>query len=493
MNIDTPGCSRTSNAVVIGGGIAGLLAARVLVDHFEEVTLIERDQLPTRPERRPGTPQGAHQHVLLLRGLQIVERLFPGFRQEAIAMGAPVIDMAADVAWLSAAGWGVRFPSDLKMLAASRELIEWVLRRRLAAIGAITNSQGMRVTGLVRQGDRIAAVRVQPRGSASSEHTISANLIVDASGRQSALPDWLAAIGYARPRETVIDGQLGYASRVYRMPVTRNFRWRGAYVQPAPPTHTRGGVVFPQEDNRWHVTLAGMGGDYPPTDETAFLDFARSLRDPILYEAIRSAEPLTPIAGYRATQNRLRHYERINPWPKGLVALGDAVCAFNPVYAQGMTTAALAVDALDRTLTESAARRRGSPREDAGRTFQRRLARLNVNPWRMATGEDLRIPQTTGGSAGTGDRMMHRYIDRIIQLTTVRPDVRLAFLRTMHMLDGPGALFAPRVIGAVVSEFRRRSSRRIGRSWFKPWPLSVPDRPRESGALQKAKGSMEQS
>jgi 2-polyprenyl-6-methoxyphenol hydroxylase-like FAD-dependent oxidoreductase len=75
---------------------------------------------------------------------------------------------------------------------------------------------------------------------------------------------------------------------------------------------------------------------------------------------------LTPIAGYRTTQNRLRHYDEVNPWPKGLIVLGDAVCAFNPVYAQGMTTAALAVDTLDRTLTDSATRSSRSPQKDVG-------------------------------------------------------------------------------------------------------------------------------
>jgi len=444
--------SPSTHAVVIGGGIAGLLASRVLADRFAHVTIVERDRLPASPLRRPGTPQAAHQHVLLQRGLRIVERRFPGFQREAEDAGAPVIDMAADVAWLTSAGWGVRFSSDLKMLGASRELLEWLLRRRIASIPSIAIESSMEVAGLTIDSNRVAGVRLRARDSGSADRHVRADFVVDASGRYSRLPDWLAVHGYERPRETVIDGLLGYASRVYRVPADR-FAWRGAYVQPAPPHHTRGGVLFPHEGDRWHLTLAGIGGDYPPTDEASFIEFARSLRSPILYDAIRDAEPLTPIAGYRATENRMRHYEAMTRWPEGVIAIGDAVCAFNPVYAQGMTTAAIGVEMLADRLAEGG--RGGALTAGFGRRFQRRLAQLNANPWRLATSEDLRLPQTVGGRAGLGVRLMHRYIDRIVQLTTAREDVRLAFLRTMNMLDAPAALFAPRIVRAVAAARRK--------------------------------------
>src|SRR5262249_27367837 len=156
----------------------------------------------------------------------------------------------------------------------------------------------------------------------------------------------------------------------------------------------RGGLVAAVEGGRWLVTLSGGGGDYPPSDETGFLDFARSLRSQAVYEAIRAAEPLTPIAGFRATENRLRHYERLDSWPEGLVVLGDAVCAFDPVYGQGMTAAALAAEALSRCL-----RRYGGlsgPRPALGRAFQRQVARANVTPWQLSTSSDYRFPGVEG-------------------------------------------------------------------------------------------------
>ena len=440
---------RLPHAIVIGGSIAGLLAARVLTDHFRTVTIIERDRLPFTPAARSGAPQSAHQHVLLLRGLQITEALFPGISDELIGAGAPVIDMAADVAWLTAAGWGVRFESDQKILTSSRELLEWSIRRRLAEQDGIRFVETADVCGLVRSGDAVVGVRLRARGVRAGEQEERAHLVVDTSGRHSKLPEWLAALGYARPRERVVNGYLGYASRMYRLPAAVPQTWRGLYVQPAPPHHRRGGVIFPLEGDRWHVTLAGVGRDYPPIDEAGFLEFAQSLRSRILFDAIRHAEPLSPISGFRATENRWRAYESIRRFPDGILVLGDAACAFNPVYAQGMTTAALGAETLATLLERRRVRETGAI-AGLGRLFQRALARGNAPAWQLATSEDLRLIETTGARASVATRLGHAYFDRIIRLTTERPDVRLAFLRTMNMLDGPRVLFAPRILSAAL-------------------------------------------
>jgi flavin-dependent dehydrogenase len=449
-NVDMSKATHGSHAIVIGAGIAGLLAARVLANHFASVTLVERDRLPSAPKPRAGAPQAAHGHVLLLRGLQVLESLFSGLSQELIDRGAPIVDMAQDVAWLTPAGWGIRFAGDLHLLSCSRDLLEWAIRQRLLATPGVRIQEATDVCGLVVEHERVRGIRVRARGLRSEEQEVPAALVVEASGRHSRLPDWLAAIGYDRPREDVVNGYLGYASRIYRLPHAERLDWRGAYVQPAPPRYTRGGVIFPIEGDAWLLTLAGIGGDYPPTDESGFLAFARSLRSPILADAICDAEPLTPIAGYRATENRWRRYEQLPRLPDGLMVLGDAACAFNPVYAQGMTTAALAADTLRTVLARQPHRQGEIAIEGLGRTFQCALARVNTAPWRLATSEDLRLPQTTGGRRTVAVTLLHAYFDRVIRLTTTRADVRLAFLRTMHMLDAPAVLFTPRVIAAAM-------------------------------------------
>src|SRR5262249_6340950 len=156
------------------------------------------------------------------------------------------------------------------------------------------------------------------------------------------------------------------------------------------PMHS--GLIVPIEGGRWLVTLTGRGGATPPTDEAGFLEFARNLPSPVLYEALREAEPLSPISGFRGTENRLRHFERLRRWPEGFVVLGDAACAFNPVYGQGMTTAALGAVALGECLKEQ--RRRGGQPAGVARRFQQKLAEVTGVPWTLATGEDHRYATT---------------------------------------------------------------------------------------------------
>ena len=159
------------------------------------------------------------------------------------------------------------------------------------------------------------------------------------------------------------------------------------------------------------MTLTGGDGDYPPTDEAGFLDGARTLRIPDLYEAIMDAEPLGPIVGYRATENRLRHYDRVRRWPEGLVALGDVVCALNPVYGQGMTTAALGAEVLDRCLRRS--RAAGHP-AGHGSEVPARLARTIAAP--VAAGHRHGLPlsahrRTAAAAVHSDDAPLRRCVD----------------------------------------------------------------------------------
>ncbi len=391
--------SHRSHAIVIGGSMAGMLAARVLSEHFDQVTLIERDRFSESPASRPGVPQARHFQVLLSRGLNIVEGLFPKLSEEMIAAGAVEIDAGADLAWLNPAGWGINFKSGLKALSFSRDLLDWSVRRRVPAIPNIRLLENCEMMELItnERRDAIAGVlfryRNQSDGAAGKEDWLAADLVVDAGGRASKIPQWLSEIGYEPPAETAINAHPGYASRLYKIPADFNAD-RKALAQASPPEHIRGGIMFAIEGDRWIVTLAGRDRDYPPTDEEGFLTFARSLRNPLIYEAIKNAEPLTPITGDRGTENRWRHYELLERWPESLIAIGDSVCSFNPVYGQEMATAPIGAEWLDKCLREQSGDLNG-----LARRFQRGLARLYADPWMLSTGEDYPLPQRPGRDA----------------------------------------------------------------------------------------------
>jgi 2-polyprenyl-6-methoxyphenol hydroxylase-like FAD-dependent oxidoreductase len=451
------GRAQGRHAVVLGGSLAGLLAARILVDHFEEVTLIERDVYPDTTEARKGIPQANHVHGLLARGREILEELFPGVQEEMIAAGAPVVDIANEIAWFTPAGWGVRFPSDMMVLAFTRPLLDLRVRRRLAEHPRVKILDNTDVVRLLpgAEANQLAGVLICPRASESDRRVakaLTADLVVDTTGRASRAPHWLKDLGYEAPEEIVIDARLGYASRLYRIPENFDGDWQCAYVQAAPPDQKRGGILFKVEGNRWLVTLIGRAGEIPPSDEPGFLEFARSLRVSTIYDAIRSAEPITPIKTHRATQNRLRRYERAKQLPDNFLLLGDSVCAFNPVYGQGMTTAALGAMTLQQCLREQ-------KMSGLSRRFQKRLAKVNAAPWMLAIGEDYRYPETEGGSPSLMTRFMHRYMDRVVQLATHSVAVRTVLLRAFNMLVPPTALFQPRVLFRVLLQFFKSKRR----------------------------------
>src|SRR5688572_1526535 len=218
----------------------------------------------------------------------------------------------------------------MMVLAFTRPLLDLHVRRRLAEdsrIKILDNTDVVRLLPGSKE-NRLAGVLICPRTSESDRRVakkLRADLVVDTTGRASRAPHWLEDLGYELPEEIVIDAHLGYASRLYRIPENFNGDWQCAYVQAAPPDQKRGAILFKVEGNRWLVTLIGRAGELPPSDEQGFLEFARSLRASIIYDAIRFAEPVSPIKTHRATQNRLRRYERMKQLPENFLLLGDSV------------------------------------------------------------------------------------------------------------------------------------------------------------------------
>jgi 2-polyprenyl-6-methoxyphenol hydroxylase-like FAD-dependent oxidoreductase len=301
---------------------------------------------------------------------------------------------------------------------------------------------------------RITGVRLHHRDDGWMQD-LSADLIVDASGRESKTPPWLEELGYVRPIETCVNSFLGYASRLYRRP--QNFAehadWKGILIRATPPTSSRGAVLLPIEGDRWMVTLGAGGKDYPPTDEAGWLEFARSLPTPLVYDALAHGEPLSPIHGYRRTENRWRRYEQLERMPENFVVLGDAVCSFNPVYGQGMTIAAMGARALDDCLRKQAGELNGLTRR-----FQRELARLNETPWLMATSADFLYPQTEGERPGSNTSFAHAYLFQVGLLAMEDPFTQLTFSEVAHLLKPPSALFHPRIAARVAARWLRERS-----------------------------------
>ncbi len=415
---------------MVGGSLTGLVAARVLADHFRDVVLVERDRFPDGPDARKGVPQARHLHVLLKGGERILRHYFPGLREELLQDGASLLDMAGDTRWRFFGGWKRRFRSGLEVLSQSRALLEWKVRRRVASWPGVRIHDGAAASGIAVAADRVCGLELD------GGETLAADLVVDASGRGSRMPQWLQWHGYRPPEETDVGVDVGYASRFYRRPRGTPADWQALMIYPR-RGGTRLGVLFPAEGERWTVTLVGWFGDHPGSEDAAFIDFARSLDAPDLFDAVRAAEPCSPIAIHRFPSNRRRHYERCARLPAGLAVLGDAFCSFNPIYGQGMTTGALGARTLDACLAAG--------RADVGERFHRRLARVIDSPWLLTTTEDLRSADATGVRPAWMP-LAHWYTERVHRLTWSDAFTARRFLRVMHMTAPPRALLHPWII-----------------------------------------------
>ena len=386
-------------AVVIGGGMAGLMAAQVLSRHFTQVTLLDRDHLTETPEVRNGVPQARHPHTLMVRGQEILEQHFPGLTDELIRRGALPIDASREVAFYVAGDWHrPTRHADTMAIAMSRPLLETTIYGRVAANPRITIRPAHEVVNIATDPGRrrVTGLVVHDRNGPPAAHTrLDADVVVDASGRQSQAPQWLRRLGYTPADELIVNTFVGYSTRVYQTPADFAEEWKALYIRPTPKTGTRGGMIIPLEGDRWFVTLLGTSHDYPPTDEAGFTEFARSLPTPKLFEAIQQAEPLTRPISYRRTESRLRRYDQLPHYLEGLLVMGDAACVLNPVHAQGITAAAISSQTLSESLQAHFKHHLADDVSGLAAAFQKQQHQSLAGLWDAIVGEDRRWPAAT--------------------------------------------------------------------------------------------------
>ncbi|MEV4330935.1 FAD-dependent monooxygenase [Streptomyces sp. NPDC049597] len=436
--------SAPRTAVVIGGGLAGMLAAGVLRPHVDEVLVVERDALPDGPHARRSLPQAHHAHLLWSGGARAVETLLPGTTERWLAAGARRIPLPTGLVSLSALGWFRRWPEMQFLIACSRDLLDWVVREQVTAGPGVTVLQRTELLGLEGGATRVTGVRV--RGADGTERVLGADLVVDASGRGSRAPDWLRRLGAGEVREEKVDSGLAYASRLFRAPAgSGDFPVVNVQADAREPRPGQTATIVPIEGERWLVTLSGTRGGQPTSAADEFENFARSVRHPVVGELIADAEPLTDVVVNRSTVNRRRYYEKVDDLPEGFVAIGDAVATYNPVYGHGMSVAAQGVLALREAVAA-----RGVAAPGLARAVQRAVAGPVSMAWDLATGQDILYPGAIGREPGAGSRVLRHYVDRLMLTATGRPLVAKALFDVMTLSAPITSLLRPEIALAVL-------------------------------------------
>ncbi|MGW3627613.1 FAD-dependent monooxygenase [Streptomyces sp. NPDC000880] len=435
---------RPRTAVVLGGGLAGILAASAL-SNYAHVTVVERDTLPRAATPRKGSPQARHAHLLWSGGAEAIEALVPGTLQRLLDRGAHRVPLPTGMVAYSPRGWFRRWDESHYMMLASRDLLDWTVRERVLASEQVTVVERAEVLGLEGTAGTVTGVRIR-RGD-GTETVLTADLVIDTTGRASRAPEWLAHLGYAPPKEEEVNSRLVYASRVYRAPEKARAGFPVVNVQADSRSSGPGqaGTVLPIEDGRWLVTLSGTRGGEPTKDPEAFEPFARRLRHPIVADLIANAEPLTEVSVTRNTGNCRRFYEKLTAWPEGFVVIGDAVAAYNPIYGHGMSVAAQSVAAILETVS-----RQGWATPGLARRIQKAVARPVSAAWNLAIGQDIHYPGATENGPDLLAKGMAAFVDRLILTSTGNGRVARRVTDVMTLQRGSHVLVTPSILLAAV-------------------------------------------
>lgn len=428
-------------AVVIGASMGGLAAAAALAQSYRQVIILERDTLPDGPQNRRGVPQGKHAHGLHPGGLQALEKLLPGITDELVTRGVPSGDLSQAGSWRVGGGHLARGEAGVLGIGATRPFLEHYVRSRVAALPGVTICDGVEAVRPLSDGQRVIGIEVSAAGGGPTEQ-ISADLVLDATGKVSKLPQWLVELGYPAPAEERVHCKMAYLSRRYQLASPGAMKDLVAIITPAEAPHF--GVMIAQEDGSHVVTLGGLLDSGPARSDEAFLAFAANLPDPAIAEALVGATPLTELQPSHFPASSRRRYDKLRSFPVGLLALGDSIASFNPMYGQGMSVAALQAVALRDHLAKSPL--------DA-RKFFARAHRIEDVAWKIATGGDLRFDAVEGKRTASG-KLMNRYLDKLTVAARTDPALSRQFLLVAGFVEGPESFFKPSIIRRVLAGSR---------------------------------------
>lgn len=438
------------HAIVLGCGYAGMLAAKILSQHFQHVTIIERheDVFHTPPDQvRLGIPQAVHLHVLLSQGQFLLDQFMPGILEEFKQYSCPHIDWAQDTRWYGPFGVYPQYASKIKTLGFSRACLDYLMVQHIRKISNVNILIGD-VAELIcsTTPGRIDSVKMH-HTRINHHEILQADLIVDARGRRSNVTEILNQFGFHTLPELRVTNQIGYASRTYQFKNHDHKPFKQFYLQVRPGHSTRGVVISPIQEDKASVTLIGLNEHKPPKDLKEFDKYLYELPNQDLQQFLKHLEPISDVTLCRNMHNVHYQLGRMKKWPTGLIVIGDAACVLNPTYGQGMTVAAKEILLLQQTLTQL----KNSPpakQQNWERTFQKNVDQILALPWSMATGEDQR--SLTKDNLPFSLRLMHRYYDGVLQLAVKHPYYHTQLTSVLHMMKKPSVFFRPLTMLRVV-------------------------------------------
>lgn len=425
-------------AIVIGGSIAGLLSAKVLSSHYEEVVILDKDELDTYPTNRKAVPQSNHIHIVLKAGENGLNTLFPGFSEEMLSLGSVGIDMTQDMVSCSALGVSPKWDSGISLLSQSRALLEHgIYQRVVRECQNLTIKQKASVSGFRYDelNNKINGVTFKNQLTGGIE-TLSSDLLVDASGRAALSLRWFKDLGLSLPEVDELKVVVGYASCVVRLKDDHDRPWKGVECGGPIPNHKVAGMLMPIENGRHICSITSRFDDFPPVDEPGFFNYLSKFPHKFFGEALEGAEVVSPIQRMRYESSKFRRYDKVEGLPEGFLPIGDALCSVNPCYGQGMSSSVIQAVSLMRIMEHLA---ESDTPSNLANTFFANVIPSCERVWRNACLKDMRYERVEKSrDFVTGDELHH--YQELEKASIFNKKLRLQLLRLNHLLDSPEIL-----------------------------------------------------
>jgi flavin-dependent dehydrogenase len=435
--------------IVIGGSIAGKLAAKALSHTFRQVIILEAGQRWKEKAPRKKVPQSYHPHVLLKGGEEAIEKLFPHFLDQLIEDGSIVNNFTRDLKWHHFGFWKQQFPGELVMVQQSRPMLEWHLQHRIDQVSNIATMYETKAEQLLldHRRNKISGVRVRSLKTGREEELL-ANMVVDASGFGSKSVEWLKSYGIEVKEEKVWI-QLFYATRFFRLKNQDRPDWCNLLISPSFPENPYGAFIQTIEENRFSVTFSGYANERAPKTNEEFFAYAQKLPVPDVFHFLEQVEPISEIKIHKIPYQVRRRFDLADV-PEGFLVVGDAHCRFDPVFGQGISVAAK--EALE---LQSYFKYFAYPDKGFTKTFHKRISNLIATPWEMAITEAFRHPDING------DRPLIQPIKqwnskKVYQLSAFDPEAYLRLVRVMNLMRPPLHLFHPKVGFAILTNQKKK-------------------------------------
>lgn len=432
------------NAIVLGGGISGLLISKVLSKKYEKVIIIEKDELEDRPQVRQGQSHGGQFHVLLLRGLKTMEHYFQGITEELKNSGAVDLDLGDGAYWYSYEGVKQNITTDINTLLSSRKLIDYAVRKRVEKIPNVQILDQTKYIDFIQKNGRISGVIV--KGKNSKEYKLESDLVIDATGRGSLTPKWLENNNYLKPEEEKTIVNITYKTAIYNRPEGGLQQGKMMMYSPKPPEKI-GVVIQPIENNKNLVCVAGWHREDPPVDEE-LLEFVKQLPDKTFYNVLVDCQKESDFVAYKVPHCSRRYFEKLAEFPEGLLPIGDVICNLNPTHGQGITAACLQVEIFEKLM------KKHDPAK-MSKIYFKKIAKVIDQCWSASAYENFRYVETVGKKP-KGVNLINKYMDAIHKAANKNGYVYGELVKVSVMIKPAVSLFSPFFLWKVFAANMRK-------------------------------------